>query len=80
MRLTKNERNFLSTLSAIANKLLDTPNVPGGNGSGRRTRRSATDVTRLKREIRLARRKKVPVRQIAEQLGLTTSYIYQLDK
>ncbi len=80
MRLTKNERTFLTTLSGIANKLLDTPNARDKDGAEKRMRRSAADVTKLKREIRLARRKKVPVRQIAEQLGLTTSYIYQLDK
>jgi len=43
-------------------------------------RRSAADVSKMKKEIRAARKKKVPVSQIAKDLGITTSYIYQLDK
>jgi len=47
---------------------------------GKRTRRSAADVAKMKKQIRAARKKKVPVSQIAKGLGLTTSYIYQLEK
>jgi len=34
----------------------------------------------MKKQIRAARKKKVPVSQIAKDLGLTKSYIYQLEK
>jgi hypothetical protein len=43
-------------------------------------RRSAKDAATLKKQIRAARRQHVPVRQIAEELDITPSYVYQLQK
>lgn len=80
MQLTKNERTFLSTFAEIAQKALGSPASTTKGGNERRQRRSAADVVKMKKQIRAARKKKVPVSQIAEDLGLTTSYIYQLDK
>ena len=78
MRLTKNERALLATLASIANKLIS--NNSEKLGSKRRKRRSASDVERLRKQIRAARNRKVPVKQIAQKLGITPSYIYQIDK
>jgi len=80
MALTKNERAFLSTFAEIAQKVLGSPATTTKSGKGKRLRRSAADVAKMKKEIRAARKRKVPISQIAKDLGLTTSYIYQLDK
>jgi hypothetical protein len=77
MQLTKNERAFLSTFAEIAKKVLGSRAT---TSKGKRLRRSAADVAKMKKQIRAARKKKVPVSQIAKDLGLTTSYIYQLEK
>lgn len=77
MKLTKAERKFLSTFAGIAHKLL---NGVDAKTARSRTRRSAADVAKMKKQIRAARKKKVPVAQIAEQLGVTPSYIYQLER
>ena len=80
MKLTKIERYFLATFVGIAQKLLDGSNADPDRGSGKRSRRSAADIAKMKKQIRAARKKKVPVTQIAEELGVTTSYIYQLGR
>jgi hypothetical protein len=80
MRLTKSERAFLTTFVGIAQKLLNEPNAGTNGRNGTRTRRSSDDVAKMKKQIHAARKKKVPVKQIAEDLGITTSYIYQLDR
>ena len=78
MQLTKNERTFLSTFAEIAQKVLGSTTTE--SAKGKRVRRSAADVAKMKKEIRAARKRRVPVSQIAKDLGLTTSYIYQLEK
>ena len=80
MQLTKNERIFLSTFAEIAQKVLGSSATMTKSGNGKRTRRSGADVAKMKKQIRAARKKKVPVSQIAKDLGLTKSYIYQLEK
>ena len=80
MALTKNERAFLSTFAEIAQKVLGEPATTTKGGNGRRQRRSAADVAKMKKQIRAARIRKVPVSQIAKDFGITTSYIYQLEK
>ena len=80
MQLTKNERTVLSTFAEIAGKVLGSQVTTTTSGKGKRLRRSAADVAKMKKEIRAARKRKVPISQIAKDLGLTTSYIYQLDK
>lgn len=51
-----------------------------GNGNGVRRRRSAEGAAALKKQIRAARRQNVPVKRIAEELGVTPSYVYQLQR
>jgi hypothetical protein len=81
MKLTKVERSFLVTLLGVAQKLIDSSSTPAGhNGRNSRKRRSRADVVHLKKEIRAARRRKVPVKQIADKLGVTPAYIYQLGR
>ena len=80
MKLTKNEWSFLSTFAEIAQKVLGSPATTTKRSRGKRQRRSAADVAKMKKQIRAARKRKVPVSQIAKELGITTSYIYQLDK
>ena len=80
MQLTKNERTFLSTFAEIAQKVLGSRATTTKNGNGKRVRRPAADVAKMKKQIRAARKKKMPVSQIAKDLGITRSYIYQLDK
>ena len=83
MKLTKAERDFLATFAGIAHKLLNAGSAKtlNGNGNGKaRTRRSAADVAKMKKQIRAARKKKMPVAQIANELGVTPSYIYQLGR
>jgi hypothetical protein len=80
MKLSKSERDLLTTFASIAQKLLGAAKLNGNSGNGQRLRRSAADVAKMKKQIRAARKKKIPVKQIAEELGITTSYIYQLDR
>jgi DNA primase len=80
MKLKKKEREFLQTFVDIAQRLLNTSASTKSNGNAKRRRRSARDAATLKKQIRTARRQHVPVRQIAEQLGITPSYVYQLQR
>jgi hypothetical protein len=80
MKLSKSERNFLTTFVGIANKLLDSKTTRKKFGGKTRTRRSKVDVAKLKKQIRAARKRKVPVGQIADEFGVTPSYVYQLGK
>jgi hypothetical protein len=79
MRLTKSERDLLLKLMAIGQKVLDQSSTRSGrNGSKPRMRRSRADVAFLKKEVRAALRRKVPVKVIAGELDVTPAYIYQL--
>jgi hypothetical protein len=81
MKLKKTERAFLATIISVAQKILDTPaNSSARNGSRKRTRRSAADVVLLKKQILAARKRKVPVKTIADELGITTAYVYQIGR
>ena len=80
MQLTKNERAFLSTFAEIAQKVLGSPASTTKSSNGKRTRRSGADVAKMKKQIQAARKRKVPVSEIARDLGITPSYIYQLVK
>jgi hypothetical protein len=80
MQLTKSERTLLNTFAEIARKVLGSPAPTTTSGKGKRLRRSAADVVKRKKEIRAARKRKVPVSKIAKDFGITSSYIYQLDK
>jgi hypothetical protein len=80
MQLTKDEQDFLRIFAEIAQKVLGSSTTTTNGGKGKRTRRSAADVAKMKKQIRAARIRKVPVSQIAKDFGITTSYIYQLEK
>jgi hypothetical protein len=80
MKLNKNERAFLATIVSIAQKMLDTPTNSKANGSAKRKRRSAADVVLLKKQILAARKRKVPAKTIADELGITTAYVYQIGR
>jgi hypothetical protein len=82
MKLSKTERNLLMTFVTIAQNMLDsTAKSPRrGNGAKPRKRRSAADVALLKKQIRIARKRNRSVKAIADELGVTPAYIYQLGK
>ena len=74
MKLSKNEQVFLTTLISVSQKLLRSSKFNGVNKT--RRRRSVDDVALLERQIRAARRRNVSVKKIADELGVTTSYVY----
>jgi hypothetical protein len=80
MQLSKEERAFLTTMVGIVQKLLNAPRANAANGNTRRARRSSDDARKLRKEVAAARKRNVPVKQIAEELGVTTSYIYQIGR
>ena len=81
MKLNKGERQFLVTLITVAQKMLESSSASSGRvGSRPRRRRSGADVVLLKKEVRAALKRKVPVKQIADKLGVTPAYIYQLQR
>jgi len=81
MKLKKNERAFLVTMVSVVQKILDgSTNTTASNGTRKRKRRSAADVVLLKRQILAARKRKIPVKTIADELGITTAYVYQIAK
>jgi hypothetical protein len=80
MKLKKNERVFLSTFITVAQKLLESSTASKRNGKVKRKRRSKTDAIKLRKQIRAARKRKMPVSKIADQFGVTPAYIYQIGK
>ena len=79
MKLTKGERRFLMTLMTVTQKMLEVSSASSGRvGSKPRKRRSGADVALLKKEVRAALKRRVPVKEIADKLGVTPAYIYQL--
>jgi hypothetical protein len=80
MNLSIKERILLTTLVGIMQKLLDSVAANVNTGSPKRVRRTPEDAQKLRQQVAEARRKKIPVKQIARELGVTPSYIYQLGK
>jgi hypothetical protein len=80
MKLKKREREFLQIFVHIAQRLLSDTGSSKSNGHAKRSRRSAKDAAALKKQVRAARRQNMPVKQIAEELGVTPSYVYQLQR
>jgi hypothetical protein len=78
MRLQKREREFLTTLMAVADKLLDLDNGTQSKSNGTRKRRTGRDLAQLKKGVIAARKRKVPVQQIADNFRITPSYVYQI--
>jgi hypothetical protein len=79
MRLTKRERDLLQTLMSLSEKLLASGKA-GSDVNGTRYRRSRSDAAELRKQVRTARRQNVPVKEIADRLGITPSYVYQLQR
>ena len=77
MRLSRRERELLQTIFSLSEKLLDSP---GPKTNGIRHRRSKADAVELRKQVRAARRQNIPVKQIADRLGITPSYVYQLQR
>jgi hypothetical protein len=71
---TKTPRKQAGRLGGVARSIIEK------TGNGTRRRRSAEDAAELKREIRAARRKNMPVKEIAANLGITPAYVYQLQR
>ena len=80
MKLNKRERDFLETFVHIARRLLEVPGANHKNGNGTRRRRSSKDAVKLKKQIQAARKRNVPVKDIAAKLGITPAYVYQLQR
>jgi hypothetical protein len=75
MKLSKKEREFLRTMISLAQRALESAST---EATPSRQRRSRAGAAELRRKVRAARRRNVPVRQIADELGITPSYVYQL--
>ena len=82
MKLTKAERELLQTFATVAQKILASTakSARRDNGADPRKRRSAADVAILKKQIRAARKRNMSVNAIADELGITPAYIYQLGR
>ena len=80
MKLKKREREFLQTFVDIAQSLLASSASSKSNGHAKRARRTAEDAAALKKQVRAARRQHMPVSRIARDLGITPSYVYQLQR
>jgi hypothetical protein len=62
MKLTQGERRFLMTLMTVTQKVLEVSSAPSGRvGTKPRKRRSGADVVLLKKEVRAALKRKVPI-------------------
>jgi hypothetical protein len=79
MRLSRRERELLETLVSLSEKLLSRGNS-ATKANGVRLRRSRADAVQLRKQVRTARRQNVPVKEIADKLGITPSYVYQLQR
>ena len=79
MRLSRRERELLETVISLSEKLLTNRNS-AAKANGVRLRRSRADAAQLRKQVRTARRQNVPVKEIADKLGITPSYVYQLQR
>jgi DNA-binding CsgD family transcriptional regulator len=77
MKLSRRERELLQTIMSLSEKLLT---GTGSKTNGARLRRSKADAAELRKQVRAARRQNIPVKEIADRLGITPSYVYQLQR
>ena len=77
MKLSRRERELLQTIMSLSEKLLA---GTGSKANGARLRRSKADAAELRKQVRAARRQNIPVKEIADRLGITPSYVYQLQR
>ncbi|HKG75019.1 MAG TPA: hypothetical protein VKA79_12315 [Aestuariivirgaceae bacterium] len=77
MNLNRRERELLKTVIGLFEKVL-APKPIAGKGKGPRQRRSRADAVKLQKRVLAARRRNRSVAAIAEELGITPAYVYQL--
>jgi DNA-directed RNA polymerase specialized sigma subunit len=77
MKLNKRERELLQTIVSLSEKLLS---EGGKKTNSARLRRSRADAAGLRKQVRAARRQNISVKEIADRLGVTPSYVYQLQR
>ena len=77
MRLEKKERELLKLIASLVEKAL-AASGSARKGDGRRRRRSRADAAELRKAVLAARRRNKSVREIADELGVTPAYVYQL--
>jgi DNA-binding CsgD family transcriptional regulator len=77
MKLNKRERELLQTIVSLSEKLLS---QTGKKTNSARLRRSRADAADLRKQVRAARRQNISVKEIAGRLGITPSYVYQLQR
>jgi hypothetical protein len=76
MKLDKKERELLKLIASLLEKALAADGSTR-NGDGRK-RRSRADIPKLRKQVLAARRREISVREIADELGVTPAYVYQL--
>jgi hypothetical protein len=77
MKLNRRERELLKTIIGLLEKVL-APEAIARQGKGPRQRRSRADAVKLQKRVVAARRRNRSVAAIAEELGITPAYVYQL--
>jgi hypothetical protein len=77
MILDKKETELLKLIASLVEKAL-AASGSAARGHGRRRRRSRADIPKLRKQVLAARRRKISVREIADELGVTPAYVYQL--
>jgi hypothetical protein len=81
VNLNKKERELLTTLSSLLQKMLrSSRSFTTNRAKAPRLRRSRADAVELRKQVKAARRREVPVKEIARELGITPSYVYQLQR
>jgi hypothetical protein len=77
MKLNRKEQELLKTIIALGEKVLASKST-ARKGKGPRQRRSRADAAALRKQVLAARRRNKSVREIADELGVTPAYVYQL--
>ena len=79
MKLSRKERELLGTIVSILQKVMVSRAAPTSRrGERSRQRRSRAEAAELKKQVRAARRRNMSAKEIATELGITPTYVYQL--
>lgn len=79
MKMSRRERQLLVTMASLARKLLTSSGATVKAGPPR-FRRSRAEAVELRKRVLAARRRNLSVKDIAHELGITPSYVYQLQR